>query len=336
MLRRILTTACLGLPLALGLPGTAAAVGTPAGTSIHSSATLTFSVGGNAPSAISSAPVTFIVDQVIDLTMTWQDAAPVSVSSPSSNSVLTFVVTNIGNGPELISLTRNNAVTGDNFDPQNGSAGAIFLESGIQPGFQSAGASADTAYIGGTGTPLLAANASLTVYVISNTPAALATGSSGMVALTASSTIPGAAGSVPGTTLSGKGVGGIDAVVGNTRAQAGQTGAYHIGGVQVSVAKTVVGSVDPQGGSTVTSGSVITYQIIVSAAGQGVAQALTLNDPIPAAMTYVPNSIIVDGAARSDLPDSDAAGFQNGAVLAQFGDITAPASHTIQFRVTIN
>jgi uncharacterized repeat protein (TIGR01451 family) len=176
----------------------------------------------------------------------------------------------------------------------------------------------------------------MTVYVVSNTPAALATGSAGMVALTASSAIPGAAGSVPGTTLSGKGAGGIDAVVGSTRAQASQTGAYHIGGVQVSVAKTVVGTVDPQGGSSVTSGSVITYQIIVNAAGQGVAQALTLNDPIPAAMTYVPNSITVDGAARSDLADSDAAGFQNGVVLAQFGDITAPASHTIQFRVTIN
>jgi uncharacterized repeat protein (TIGR01451 family) len=336
MLRHPFPTACLGLLLSVSLSQTAFAVGTPAGTSVHSSATLTYSIGGNAPSAITSATVSFIVDQVVDLTMTWQDGAPVAVTSPGANSILTFVITNIGNGPEFIAVARNNAVTGDNYDPQNGSAGAIFLENGLQPGFQGTGSFADTAYIGGGSSPLLPANASLTVYVLSNTPAALVNGSAGMVALTATSTMAGAAGSSPGTTLTGKGVGGIDAVVGNTRAQASLTGTYRVGGVQVSVAKTVVGSLDPQGGNSVVSGSVVTYQIIVSAAGQGTAQGLTVNDPIPANMTYVANSISVDGATHSDLADTDNTTFQNGAVRAQFGDTNAPTSHTIQFRVTIN
>jgi uncharacterized repeat protein (TIGR01451 family) len=336
MLMRIFTTACLGFLLSISRPQVASAVGTPAGTSIHSSVTLTYSIGGRAPSAITSPPVTFIVDQVVDLTMTWQDGAPVSVTSPGANGVLTFVITNIGNGPEFIALARNNAVTGDNYDPQNGTAGAIFLENGQQPGFQATGSFADSAYTGAGSNPLLPANASLTVYVLSNTPASLANGTAGMVALTATSTMAGAAGSSPGTTLTGKGVGGIDAVVGNTRAQAAQTGTYRVGGVQVSVAKTVVGSLDPRGGSSFVSGSVVTYQIIVRAAGQGIAQGLSVNDPIPADMTYVANSISVDGAARSDLGDADNVSFQNGAVLAQFGDASAPTSHIIQFRVTIN
>jgi hypothetical protein len=44
----------------------------------------------------------------------------------------------------------------------------------------------------------------------------------------------------------------------------------------------------------------------------------------------------VDGSARSDAADGDNAAFQNGSVQAQFGDTIAPASHTVQFRVTIN
>ena len=336
MLSRLFTTASLGLFLITGFSDLAYGTGTPAGTSIHSTATLTYSINGGAPNAVTSTPATFIVDQVVDLTMTWQDGAPVSVTSPGINSVLTFVITNIGNGPEFIALTRSNTFTGDNFDPQNGSAGSIFLENGVQPGFQASGAAADTAYVSGSSNPLLPANASLTVYVVSNTPASLANGNFGMVALSAASTMAGAAGSAPGTTLAGKGVGGIDAVVGNTRAQAGQTGSYRVGGVQVAVAKTVIASIDPQGGNSFVSGSVITYQIVVSAAGQGTAQGLSVNDPIPADMTYIANSISVDGTARSDAADGDNAAFSSGAIQAQFGDVTAPASHIIQFRVTIN
>jgi hypothetical protein len=197
MLRRLFITPPLGFLLSVLLPQAASAVGTPAGTSIHSAATLTYSIGGGTPAVVISPQVSFIVDQIVDLTMTWQDGAPVSVTSPGANSVLTFVITNIGNGPEFISLTRNNSLTGDSFNPQDGSAGAIYLESGLQPGFQAAGSFADSPYINGSNNPQLPANGSLIVYLLSNTPAALVNGSAGMVALTASSTMAGAAGSSP-------------------------------------------------------------------------------------------------------------------------------------------
>jgi uncharacterized repeat protein (TIGR01451 family) len=323
--------------LVLGdIPVAAQAAGTAAGTVISNTATLTYSLAGIPSPKIDSAPAVFTVDQLLNLALTWQDGSSVAVTTPGTNSALTFLLTNTGNGPATSVLARNNALAGDNYDPLNGSAGAIFLESGAAPGFQASGPNADVLYIPGTNDPLLAASASRVVYVVSNTPAALANGNIGTVALTASSTVAGAAGAAPGTLLPGLGIGGIDAVVGTTRAEASQNGSYLVGGVVVSVAKSVLSVLDTQGGSTVSSGSIITYQIVVSAVGTGIAQGLGVADPIPATATYIANSILVDGAARTDAVDGDNAEYLNGVVQARFGDSPAPASHTVQFRVTIN
>ena len=323
----------------LCLSGAATAVqaaGTPAGTVIQNTATLSYSIGGGPAQNVTSLPASVTVAELINVTLTWQDAAAVAVNSPDSNTPLTFLLTNTGNGPETFSLARNNAVAGDSYDPLNGSAGAIFLENGLQPGFQASGPNADTLYIPGSNDPALPADGTRLIYVVSNTPAALANGNTGKVALTAASTTPGAAGAAPGTSLAGLGQGGVDAVVGGSRAQATQTGGYVVGGVAVTVTKTVVSVADPQGGSSVTTGAVITYRIVVSATGAGTAQGLTVNDPIPANTTYIANSITVDGAARTDAADADNAGFSAGAVNVNFGNTAAPVSHTIQFRVTVN
>ncbi|MGH6610282.1 MAG: hypothetical protein ACRECQ_08505, partial [Burkholderiaceae bacterium] len=206
------------------------AAGTAAGTVIQNTATLTYSIGGGPQQSTTTAPATFTVVELINVTLVWQDASNVAVGSPDSNRALTFVLTNTGNALETFALARNNAISGDNYDPTNGSAGAIFLENGLQPGFQASGPNADALHVAGSNDPALAADASRIVYVVSNTPAALTTGNVGRVELTASATTPGAAGAAPGATLVGLGQGGVDAVVGATRAQARQTGGYVVGG----------------------------------------------------------------------------------------------------------
>lgn len=281
-------------------------------------------------------PSSFTVAEVINVTLVSQDAANVAVGSPDSNRALTFLLTNTGNGPETFSLARNNAVAGDNYDPSNGSAGAIFFENGLQPGFQASGPNADTLYVAGSNDPALAPDASRIVYVVSDTPTGLVTGNVGRVELTAASTTAGAAGAAPGTTLPGLGQGGVDAVVGATRAQAKQSGGYVVSGVAVAIAKTVVNVVDPAGGASVRSGSIVTYRIVLTVNGQGVAQGLALNDPLPANTTYIANSITFDGQARTDAVDADNAEFSGGAVKVRLGDTTAPVNHTIEFRVVIN
>jgi len=311
------------------------AAGTAAGTVIQNTATLTYSIGG-VPSTSTSPPATVTVAELINVTLVSQDAANVAVNSPDQNRALTFLLTNTGNGPENFALTRNNAIAGDNYNPLNGSAGALFLENGLQVGFQPTGPNADTLYVAGSNDPALTADASRIVYVVSDTPAARSTGDVGRVELSAASTTPGAAGAAPGTTLPGLGQGGVDAVVGGTRAIARQAGGYVVSGVAVALVKTVVSVVDGAGGSTVRSGSIVTYRIVLSVTGNGSAQTLTLNDPLPANTTYVANSITVNGQARTDSADPDQAEFSNAAVKVLFGDTAAPTTHTVEFRVVIN
>ncbi len=291
------------------VPNAVNAAGTAAGTVIQNAATVTYSIGGGPQQSATTPPAALTVAELINVTLVWQDAANVAASSPDSNRALTFLVVNTGNGPEAFSLARNNAIAGDNFDPSNGAAGAIFLENGLQPGFQVSGPNADTLYVAGSNDPALAADASRIVYVVSNTPAALVTGNVGRVELTVSATTPGAANAAPGTTLAGLGQGGVDAVVGATRAQARQTGGYVVSGVAVVLAKSVVSVVDPSGGTSVRAGSIVTYRIVLSVTGSGTADNLALDDPLPANTTYVSNSITVNGTARTDVVDADSAEF---------------------------
>jgi len=303
---------------------------------IQNTATLTYSIGGGPQQSATTPPAAFTVAELINVTLVWQDAANVAVSSPDSNRALTFVVTNTGNGPESFALARNNAIAGDNYDPLNGAAGSAFLENGLQAGFQASGPNADTPYVAGTNDPALAADTSRIVYVVSGIPAALATGNIGRVELAVSATTPGAAGSAPGTTLVGLGQGGVDAVVGATRALARQTGGYIVSGVAVVLAKSVLSVVDPSGGTTVRPGSIVTYRIVLSVNGSGTADNLALDDPLPANTTYISNSITVNGTARTDVVDADSAEFSSGVVKVRFGNTAAPVSHTIEFRVTVN
>jgi len=314
----------------------AQAAGTPAGTSISNQVTLGYIEGG-VPTSTSSNIATFTVAEIIDVSLLTQDTAPVTANSPDTSRVLTMLVTNIGNGSENFSLIRNNSLTGDQFDPVNAAIGGIFLENGILPGFQP---NADTLYVPGSNDPVLAADASLVVYVVSDIPGSLAQGSTGLSSLSVASLTAGAAGAAPGTTLTGLGTGGVDALVGANRATATTTGSYQIGGLAVSVSKSIRLIQDPQGGSggaaIIMPGTVLTYSVTLSVSGNGTANNLTFNDPLPAETSLVPNSITVNGAPRTDAIDADNANFTANTVNVIFGNTAAPITHVIEFRVTVN
>jgi uncharacterized repeat protein (TIGR01451 family) len=319
-----------------GLAASAAfAVGTPAGTAITNSATLTFSIGGQAAPAVTAIAAGVAVAEVINVLLTSQDGNPLAVSSPDSGRALTFLLTNTGNGKEAFGLTRNNLITGDQFDPVS-AAGAIYLESGAQPGFQATGPNADIAYVPGSNDPVLLADGSRAIYVVSNIPAAQPTGAVGNASLSAASTTAGAAGAAPGTTLLARGDAGIDAVVGGSRAQAKAQGGYIVSGLVLNVLKTVAAVSDPQGGVLVMPGSVLSYRIVLTLSGTGIAENLSFSDPLPASTTYLAGSLTVDGAARSDAVDSDNASVVAGAVAVLFGSTTAPATRVIEFKAGVN
>ena len=312
------------------------AAGAPAGTSIPNSATLSYSIAGRVAAPLTAVAPVVVVAEVINLVLTWQDGTPVAVNSPDPGKALSFVLTNTGNGPETFRLARNNVIAGDQFDPVNATAGAFYLESGAQAGFQASGPNADTLYQPGVNDPVLAADASRAVYVFSSIPAALATGALGHVSLTASSATAGAPGAKPGTALAGLGQGGVDAVVGGSRGQASAQGSYIVSGISLSLLKTVVAVRDTLGGGLVMPGSVLTYRVVLSLTGVGTAENFSFADPLPASTSYLPASITVDGAARSDAADTDNAGFAAGTVSVLFGNTAVPATRVIEFKATVN
>ncbi len=315
------------------------AAGTAANTTINNTATLAYDIAGVPQTNITSPVASFVVDELIDLTLTWQDGAPVSVNSPDVNKALTFLLTNTGNGQEAFSLSRNNTLAGDNYNPNNGTAGSIFLESNGIPGLQ-IGVGGDTLYVPGVNDPNLAPDASQIIYVESDTPSGLGNGNTGNVQLSAASSTVGAAGAAAGTGLVGLGTGGVTAVVGTNQAQAQRIGSYIVSGLTVNVLKSRTCSpaapLPADSCSLAKTGTLITYQLQVTLAGAGTATGLVITDPIPANLTYVPNSTTVGGSPRTDAIDADNVQFSANTVSVNLGNPSAPSAFTITFNATIN
>lgn len=334
MLPYLVTLSALLSPVAV------MAAGTPAGTAINNTATVTYNTAGGPTLTVPSNVASVTVAELINVATASSDAGNVPTNTPDTDKVLTFTVTNTGNGTETYALSANRAVAGDQFDPTVGSVGSIFIENGLQAGFQATGPNADVAYIPGSNDPVLNANSATTnskiIYVVSDIPAGRANGDLGKVSLSASSTTPGAAGATPGTSLAGLGDGGVDAVVGSTRATSVATGTFQVSAFSVVVSKTAR-VVDPFGGTNVVPGSTITYTISVQVTGTGTAQNLIVNDPLPANTTYVANTILFNGAARTDAIDADNAQISaTGNVQATLGNVVAPATNTVVFKATVN
>jgi len=315
------------LPVVL-LHGLARAAGTSAGTSVSNTATAEFSIGSVTGSA-SSNTVTFRVDEKLDVNLSWQDATNVIVNTPDSNRVLSFLLTNTGNGNDSYSLSVQNNLGGDQFDP---GLVDIYLDANANGVFDPG---VDTLYVAGSNDPVLAADASLAVFVRNNIPAALSSGNLGRSQLSATSrTLSGA----PGTALAGAGDAGTSAIVGTSGGSASSTGVYQINGASVSLVKSVVVK-DSLGGNQPTTGATLTYSIAVTARG-GTASNVVISDPIPANTTYMAGSLTLNGASLSDAADGDAGDVGVSAansVTVNLGNINSAAStQTISFKVIIN
>lgn len=324
----------LAAALIFVVPVGALAALTPAGTVISNTVTLDYVPPGGIPEKATSNTASFVVEELINVILQWQDASPVSVNSPDIADALTFMLSNTGNGTETFTLTRNNSPSvPDQYDPLN-SATAIYFESNGTPGLQT-GVGGDTPYVGGV---TLNAEQSVLVYVVSDTPAALPIGNTGQVALSAASDTVGAAGAVPGTALVGLGDGGVTAVVGLTQAQASANGIYIVSGLALSVVKTVVVDGGGDAATTTAPGKTLIYTITVTLTGTGIASNLVITDPLPVELTYVPGSITVNAATRTDAddPGTDNAKFSANAVTVNFGNTAAPATHIITFKAVVN
>jgi uncharacterized repeat protein (TIGR01451 family) len=310
-------------------PAVVFAVGTPVGTVIENTATVTFDLGGS-PVTLQTNTTTVTVVERIDVAVTVQ-SAQVLVAANDTNQALLFRVTNTGNGTETFQLAMDSALGGDDFDPLPAVPPIYFDTDGS--GDLNVG---DVAYVPGTNDPVLAADAAVDVFLVNDIPGGVANGERGLSQLTASSATGIGA---PGTEFTGQGDGGVDAIIGTSGGEDLDTGEYLVSDVQINLVKAQAVA-DPFGGTQPIPGATITYTITVEVVGTGTATASAVRDLIPTYTTYVPASITLNAAPLTDAIDADAGEFDtSGAptIVVRLGDLTAVAGiQTVVFQVTID
>ncbi|WP_260807083.1 hypothetical protein [Sphingorhabdus sp. SMR4y] len=322
------------LALALGvatlaLPSTAAqAAGTLAGTDIVNVAQATYdSPEGGTPITIDSNQVTIKVDELLDVTVVSSDPGDVVTAPALTAQVLTYQVTNSGNGSEAFTLSADTAKPGDEFD--TGFEQMIFDSNGngvYDPGV-------DTIYAPGTNDPVLAPDESITVFILSTIPASAGDRDRAEIELSATANT---GSGTPGTIFAGEGDGGGDAVVGATGARDADSGYFVIQTSDVTLAKSAT-IIDPSGGDQPIPGATIVYQLVATTIGSGDLANLVISDDIPADTTYKSGTITLEGAPLTDAADDgDAGSFAGDAIAVALGTVPGGQTRTITFQVTID
>ncbi len=91
--------------------------------------------------------------------------------------------------------------------------------------------------------------------------------------------------------------------------------------------------------SAISRGDFITYRIDYSNQGAKETTDLRVVDPISSSTRYIANSIVVNGASRSDFRDNDNTDYNQtnpGAITVDLGQVNPNTSGSIQFQVQVN
>ena len=314
----------IALLAALALPMQAEAAGTRAGSTISNTASASFDTGAGT-TTVDSNRVDLLVDELLDVTVDSSNPGDVPTTPGAQGQVLTFLVTNNGNGIEAFGLTTIANAGGDDYDPV---VSQIYIDNG--DGLFDAGT--DTLYTPGANDPSLNPDQGVTVFVIATTPGSVADGNRGIVSLVAAAKT---GTGDPGDSFAGQGEGGGDAVVGSTGADGQDAGTFVVSAATVTLVKSAVvtnslNTADPIPGAT------ITYTIVATVAGSGSVSGLAITDDIPADTSYAPGSITLGGSALSDAVDADAGNYNGTRINVALGTVAGGQTRTVTFRTTID
>lgn len=329
--------------LAVVFTSPAFAAGTSAGTTITNNVSVGFKVGGfDQTAATASSSIT--VDRNVNVTVAEANGSTTQVSPAQTAAATKFTVTNLSNAAVDFNLTAAQP-SGDNFDLTNVK---IFRDTGNGV-FD--GSDTEITYL-----DEVAADATVTVFVVGDIPVNRVTGNVAQVVLTAKAHAAGGTGSL-GTALAataGANTAGVDTVLGDgagatDSANGGDfsaTASYTVSAANVTAAKTTRIVSDPVNGTTnpkAIPGATVEYCIAVTnAAGSATATDIAVTDTLPADVTYDSGfGIFINGTVVASVcqADGNAGGSFNsgtGVVSGTLSNIAANVTRTLYFRVTIN
>ncbi|PCI14564.1 MAG: hypothetical protein COB71_02440 [Thiotrichales bacterium] len=286
----------IGIPTAVLLLTMAApnamAAGTASGTGVTNFATVNYDVASVSQPAINSSSVAFVVDTRVDLTVSTDDVAAVSVTPGSNDNVMTFTVTNTGNAAHdfnlsAVALVGGAAIFGGT-DNINADTVQVFVETAGGAGYQ---AISDT----DTHINALAADASINVYIVSDFNTGYTDGDIASYHLLAEARIDDAAGTLGGALTETAGAdtaASVDIVFADGAgsndasgdAQYASQDDYQISAAVLTIGKTSSVVSDPINGSTNPKripGAVIQYEISISnGAGGATATSVAITDSL--------------------------------------------------------
>lgn len=333
-MRKILAVVSL---LILGTIG-ANATGTDAGTSINNSATLNYTVGSVAQTAIVSNTDTFVVDKKIDFTLANNDGDQIVVIPGATAQVTQWTLTNTGNSAQYFTLASSN-LTG-----QTVYGDADTADTGTQNIFVSTdGGSTYNAYSGAFS---IAKDGNVLVQVRSDIPITATNGQIMNIQLLATATTSGGAAE---TATSGADTqGSVDTVLAdgagaNDAAYSGTMtawGGYSVVTATIAVTKSSCVVSDPVNGTTNPKripGATMRYAINVANTGSASAVSVSVADALNGALSY-DSGLIATEACNCSSPgssngDTVSAAGQN--VTANFGTVAAGATECAYINVLI-
>ncbi|MEM7282759.1 MAG: hypothetical protein AAF438_14145 [Pseudomonadota bacterium] len=356
---------------ALGVAQNASAVGTASGTNVDNVATVNFEVGGVAQTEIESSPVgnstpgagngtstSFVVDNVVDLTVVETGNGATNVNPGQTGAVTAFTVTNTGNTTQDYQLLPQNTAAGTVFDGNTDNIQVnnplAFVDSNGNGTYE---AGVDTA----TFIDSLAADASVIVFFLGDVPIGAINNDVANVRLTVTTADAGSGGATVTTETGGADTPGtVDVVFGD----AGNDGVendvdgYLVSSAQLAIAKTSTVISDPFNGTTdpkAIPGAIMEYVITLTNTGSTDATNIRITDVIDANLTFLPAQYngntediqVTQGGADSfcsaDAGDADADGcgltgatleVDNGLIVGTTVGVNDVI--VVRFRVTIN
>jgi len=350
----LMSALCL---LSMVLSNSTFAQGVAAGTDISNKVVVTYSIGNTVQEPIESSPTgnsapgigngqgtVFKVDRKVDLLVTGSNNA--DVSPGDSQAEVTFTLLNEGNDTQVFNLTTNSALSSDDFDTSN----CVSTVTSVS-GTPLAGVIVPT-----TGTIKLKADQQAMIKVSCDIPlsaggTAMQAGDNSLLSLVATAE-KNSDGSNTSETRTSDVANTVDTLFvdsngtddGNRDAQHSARREYIVSTIStpptLSIDKSIVSIIDPQGGSTSVTGAEVTYKIQITTAGTGTINNVVITDPTPANMHYKPSTITLDSSNQSDLNDTtDNSDFGNttaNTATINLGNIAAGSQHEIQLTYIIN
>ena len=276
-----------------------------AGTNISNIATASYTDANNTPRSVTSNEVKTTVLQVASFTLT---APQSTTANPNGQVSLSHTLTNTGNGADTFTVNLVDVTNGTNGDTYDFSNLNVYLDAdknGI-PDSQTPIAPGSTVSVG--------AGQSVGLIVVATTPSAAAAAAVGKLTVSATNVYSASINSNTATTAS------------NTDTVTIVTGAV------IQVTKSV-------NATAVKIGDEIEYTLTYKNTGNSTATGVILSDVLPTNTTYVANSGVWNGSARTDASGDEVGAAYNvttNTVNFLLATVAPNTTGTLKFKVTVN